>query len=97
MKKLGFVAIAIAILTLFASCGGGDDLPEGMQLVRGGDDVGYYFYAPEEWTVANNGEISAAYASKIDISSVTFAPSSAPMGDIASYFENAASFSVRCG
>lgn len=89
MKKLGFVAIAIAILTLFASCGGGDDLPEGMQLVRGGDDVGYYFYAPEEWTVANNGEISAAYASKIDISSVTFAPSSAPMGDIASYFENA--------
>lgn len=91
MKKLGFVVILITILAILASCGGEDNLPDGMQLVRGGEDVGYYFYAPEEWTVANNGVISAAYASKIDITSITFAPSEAPMGDMESYFENALS------
>lgn len=89
MKKLSFVALVITIFAILTSCSGGEDLPEGMQLVRGGEDIGYYFYAPEEWTVANNGDISAAYASKIDISSVTFAPSAAPMSDITSYFENA--------
>ena len=89
MKKTSFVALIITILAVFTSCGGDGNLPEGMQLVRGGEDIGYYFYAPEEWTVANNGDISAAYASKIDISSVTFAPSAAPMSDITSYFENA--------
>lgn len=89
MKKTLFVTLIIAFLALFVSCSGGGDLPDGMQLVRGGEEIGYYFYAPEEWTVANNGEISAAYASQIDISSVTFAPSKAPMSDIESYFENA--------
>ena len=79
----------IATLTALFSCDGSGDAPDGMQLVRGGEDVGYYFYAPEEWTVANNGEISAAYASKIDVTSVTLVPTKAPMSDIESYFENA--------
>ena len=91
MKKTALFALLFAMLTAFISCEGNENLPEGMQLVRGGDDVGYYFYAPEEWTVANNGQISAVYASKIDITSITFAPISAPMGDIQSYFENSLS------
>ena len=88
MKKTGLVLLLFAILFSFISCDGTNDAPEGMQLVRGGDEIGYYFYAPEEWTVANNGDISAAYASKIDITSVTLAPAKAPMGDIESYFES---------
>lgn len=89
MKKIGLIALLFATLALLISCNGGEDLPDGMQLVRGGEDVGYYFYAPEEWTVANNGEISSAYTSKLDVTSVTLAPAKAPMGDIESYFENA--------
>ena len=72
------------------SCKKGDGSPEGMQLVRGGDELGYYFYAPEEWTVANRGGIAAAYASKVssDRTSVTFVKSEAPEGTVEEYFNS---------
>ena len=72
MKKLLLTAILLlAAISLFGCSG--EELPEGMQLVNGGADKGYYFYAPEEWTVSNVAAIDAAYASKTDNSSVTFA------------------------
>ena len=72
MKKLLLTAILLlAAISLFGCSG--EELPEGMQLVNGGVDKGYYFYAPEEWTVSNVAAIDAAYASKTDNSSVTFA------------------------
>ena len=63
--------------TLLVGCGGckgcgGDGAPEGMQLVSGSPEDGYYFYAPEEWTVANTGEVSSVYVSRIDTTSITF-------------------------
>lgn len=88
MKKLAFIAIFSALILSLFSCEKNDGAPEGMQLVRGGEEYGYNFYAPEEWTVANNGDIAAAYASKIDVSSVTLAPAKAPLSDIQSYFES---------
>lgn len=91
MKKIGFLTLLFAAIISLIACESGPEAPEGMQLVRGGEEYGYYFYAPEEWTVANNGEISAAYASKVDVSSVTLAPAAAPLADIESYFENALS------
>ena len=91
MKKTALLALVFTLLLFLVSCNGNDGAPDGMQLVRGGNDVGYYFYAPEEWTVANNGEISAAYTSKLDVTSMTFAPASAPMADMESYFESALS------
>lgn len=72
MKKITALLLLIVSSILLVSCSE-DDLPEGMQLIRGGEEYGYYFYAPEEWTSANLGEISAAYASNIDNTSVTFA------------------------
>ena len=88
MKKIGTLLMLLSAVFAFASCDKNDSAPDGMQLVRGSEELGYYFYAPEEWTVANNGEISAAYASKIDISSITLTPAPAPLSDIESYFEN---------
>ena len=77
MKKIGALLSLITIfftsvLCLF-SCSGNSDVPDGMQLVAGGENLGYYFYAPEEWTVSNIGEIKSAYASRVDTSSVSFA------------------------
>ncbi len=72
MKK--FISLMLAVITLaltLASCGSDDDMPAGMKLVRGGEDIGYYFYAPEEWTISSYGEISAAHVSSLDNSSVT--------------------------
>ena len=62
------------MITLFtlASCKD-SDVPEGMQLVYGSKKDGYYFYAPEEWTISNVGGIKAAYASRVDATSVSFA------------------------
>ncbi len=71
MKKFLILAITlITALSLF-SCSE-DDVPDGMQLVSGGEDKGYYFYGPEEWTVSNVGKMDAIYASALDNSSMTF-------------------------
>lgn len=73
MKKLLiFVISLLSLLTLFG-CSDDDGIPEGMQLVRGGDDIGYYFYGPEGWEISNLGEIDATYASSVDNSSASFA------------------------
>ena len=73
MKKL-LVSI-ILILSIFAlvSCDGGADIPDGMQLVAGGEGEGYYFFAPEEWIISNVGNIKAAYISRVNLTSVSFA------------------------
>ncbi len=71
MKKILALIFVLTALLAFTSCS--SDLPEGMQLVYGGEDAGYYFYAPEEWTVPQNtGEIKSAYASRVDTTSVIF-------------------------
>lgn len=80
MKKITslFLIISVFITALYTltACGGNSsDAPNGMQLVRGGDDIGYYFWGPEEWVVANQGEIAATYVSSVDYSSVTFTES----------------------
>ena len=79
MKKIGAILILIATLcaSMFCltSCSDGESLPEGMQLIAGGESLGYYFYGPEEWTVSNIGEIKSAYASRVDTSSASSLPS----------------------
>ena len=79
MKKtiIFAVTILLSILCLF-SCADGDGAPEGMQLAQGSDEIGYYFYVPEEWVVSNFGDIGAAYASKVDSSSVSFVETKVP-------------------
>lgn len=77
MKKICatvlLLAMAMASVLLLNSCSDNSDVPDGMQLVYGSDADGYYFYAPEEWTVSNIGEIKSAYASRVDSTSVSFA------------------------
>ena len=87
MKKV--FALLICLLSLFAlfACDSGDDTPEGMQLVFGGEDAGYYFYAPEEWIISNVGEIKSAYISRVNTTSVSFAEVKFDTdGDKAEYF-----------
>ncbi len=77
MKKIGVLILVLTILATsvlgLTSCSGGSDIPDDMQLVAGGENLGYYFYAPEEWTVSNVAGIASAYASRVDRSSVSFA------------------------
>ena len=90
MKRI--IATLMALVTILSiltltSCSNKDGAPKGMQLVRGGEDVGYKFYGPEEWVIANYGDISCTYASKIDMSSMTFVETAKPEGTVAEYFE----------
>lgn len=76
MKKifaliLSLTTIFVSLLSL-SSCGDSSDTPEGMQLVYGGKNAGYYFYAPEEWTVSKVGAIKSAYVSRLDTTCVSF-------------------------
>ena len=84
MKKiismaLCLVIIASALLTL-SSCKKGDGAPEGMQLVMGSDAIGFYFYGPEGWEIANRNNIACTYATKAntDRTSFTLVESEAP-------------------
>ncbi len=86
MKKIILFILLLATVLTVTACGSKDELPEGMQLARGGESVGYYFYVPEEWVVGNTGRISAAYASSIDKSSATFVTENMPGVTLAEYF-----------
>ncbi len=69
--RIFLIFAALSAMLMLVGCKD-DEAPDGMRLVRGGSDVGYYFYGPEEWTVANLGDIACTYVSKIDTTSVTF-------------------------
>ena len=90
MKRL--IAIILAITTLFlllalTSCKKKDGIPDGMQLVRGGEDVGYKFWGPEDWVISNYGNIGCTYVSGADKSSITFTEAEMPSVSLAEYFE----------
>ena len=76
MKKILTLFLALALILASAgalvSCGADANTPDGMQIVAGGDELGYYFYAPEGWSVSNVGGIKSAFVSRIDTTSVTF-------------------------
>lgn len=87
-KALALILSLIMILTALTACSKKDgDIPEGMQLVRGGEEVGYYMYGPEEWVVANQNElgVSCTYVSKINNTSVTLVEADFAEADIVSY------------
>lgn len=87
-KALAILLSLIMILTALTACSKKDsDIPEGMQLARGGEDVGYYMYAPEEWVVANQDELGVActYVSKINNTSITLVEADFAESDITGY------------
>lgn len=92
MKRIlaSFLALVMMICAslCITSCSKNDGAPDGMALVKGGDDIGYYFWGPEEWVVANMGDIACTYASKVDLSSMTFVESEKPNGTVEEYFES---------
>lgn len=91
MKKFTSILLLIAtVLSIFAmsSCSKDDGMPDGMQLVMGGNDDAFCFYAPEEWIASNFGSIGWAHASNIDTTSITFAEAKRPEGSIKDYFKS---------
>lgn len=72
-KKILLILTLICSAFLLMGCGDEYDTPEGMQFIGGGDDKGYYFFAPEEWTKGEqmNG-MSYVYASRVDTTSISF-------------------------
>ncbi len=71
MKKL--LALLVLIISIFtlAACGE-SDVPDDMQLAGGSDELGYYFYAPDGWVCSTTNNITTAYVSKVNNTSVSF-------------------------
>ena len=90
MKRIIATALTIIPLLLaLTGCSQGADAPEGMQLVRGSDALGYYLYSPIGWIAASQGNIASSYVSTIDSTSVTLVEAKMPEGTIKEYFEAA--------
>ena len=87
MKKISLLLILVILLLTFAGCSDNGGIPTGMQAVRADEGFGYYMYAPEEWTVSNRGEVSHAYASRVDLSSVSYTEIPRPEGTAKEYFD----------
>lgn len=85
MKKILSLLLAIAVTCTcmlgLAGCAGGDgdETPTDMKLVRGGD-LGYYFYGPTGWIIANQGDMAVTYVSSINNTSVSFVEAQMPDG-----------------
>ncbi len=76
----------LSMLLTLSACGEEKpDAPEGMQLVRGSDSIGYYFYAPDNWVVANDGNKAASYVSTIDSSAVSLVEVKMPEEPVVDY------------
>ena len=90
MKKITAAALTIITLLLaLCGCSQTADAPDGMQLVRGSDALGYYLYSPIGWIAASQGNIASSYVSTIDSTSVTLVEAKMPEGTIKEYFEAA--------
>ena len=90
MKKITAAALTIITLLLaLCGCSQTADAPDGMQLVRGSDALGYYFYSPIGWIAASQGKIASSYVSTIDSTSVTLVEAKMPEGTVKEYFEAA--------
>lgn len=79
MKRFSVLLITLVLIFALFGCGE-SDIPQGMQVVRADEGLGYYMYAPEEWTVSNIGEVSNVYASRVDLSSVSYTEIEKPKG-----------------
>ena len=87
MKKITAAALTIITLLLaLCGCSQNADAPDGMQLVRGSDALGYYLYSPIGWIAASQGNIASSYVSTIDSTSVTLVEAKMPEGTIKEYF-----------
>lgn len=93
--------LTLTLLFSLVSCGGKSEveIPDGMQLAAGGSELGYYFFVPEEWTVSNLGDVSAAYVSPLTPASVSLTATELSDGEsTAEYFERSfASFPASFG
>ena len=86
MKRIISLLLILASVIGLTACAADDGIPEGMQLLRGGEDLGYYMYIPEEWVPASMGEVTAAYVSSVDNTSVTYVECPMPDMTVDEYF-----------
>ena len=91
-KRLYFLLLILALVGTFFSCNNkGGDIPEGLQICYEGKAEGYIFYAPENWTIVNSGDVKAARLSNTNNTSISFTKSKMPEVSIPEYFEGSLS------
>ncbi len=99
MKKRTILCLLLVCLvaSLFVSCGADStDVPEGMQLLRNSDTLGYTMFAPDGWVVCNVSDVSACHVSAYNKTSISLAEgrlSDVPVltggaYDLVTYFNN---------
>lgn len=90
-KFIALISIFILCCAAMISCGGTEEAPEGLQVVKISKEHGFKFYGPEGWTVLNakidsDTEVYATKMSSVNNTSITLAKAPMPEGDIKDYF-----------
>ncbi len=78
LKLTTILIVLAAVLALLCACGEGDGAPEGMQLCAGTDELGFYFYVPEEWMLSPYADVYAAFAATVDTTSASYTETGVP-------------------
>ena len=87
MRKLLVILLTICTIFAIVGCSNKDDAPEGLDVGRDSAEYGYIFYVPEGWTVSNRADISSAFVTAINMTSISFAPADAPEVPLTQYFD----------
>ena len=91
-KKLILILTILIFVCAFSACNKKEgEVPEGLQVCYEGVAEGYVFYAPENWTIVNSGNVKAARVSNSNNTSISFTESELPAVTIPEYFEGSLS------
>ncbi|MBO5009385.1 MAG: hypothetical protein J6D20_01600 [Clostridia bacterium] len=91
MRKFATILLLILSTALcFSSCTSDEtEAPDGLQTVKISEAEGYQFFGPEEWIIANDGDIAATYVAVGGAvkASLSFTKVDIPTGTLKEYFE----------
>lgn len=91
MKKFATILLlTLTALLCFSSCTSSEtDAPDGLQAVRISESDGYQFFGPEEWIIANDGNIAATYVAVGGAvkASLSFTEADTPTAGLKEYFD----------
>ncbi len=86
MRKFIAIIMAIAASLALFSCDKSSDAPDGLEVADENTKYGYVFYMPEGWTTSNRADVSAAYVTAVNNTSISFTKANMPQIPLTQYF-----------
>ncbi len=89
-KFIAILILSLSAMLCFGSCKNDEtEAPDGLQVVKISEVEGYQFFGPEEWIIANDGDIAVSYVAVGGAvkASLSFTEADMPTVGLKNYFE----------